>query len=88
MSIERPEEVKQCPSNKDCLILSDWPAYRGQLVRLAACEKNLNWEHFRVDFVGKLAQVEPWYVKMNENAYVPTMLTPDGNVLAESSKIV
>lgn len=48
-----PEEAK-CGEELDCVLLTNWPSYRSQLVRLCAIEKNLNWRHVVIDHVGKM----------------------------------
>lgn len=88
MSKEIPEEAK-CTQDLDCTLLTNWPSYRSQLVRLCAIEKNLNWKHMVIDHMGKMTQLEPWYIGLNPGAYVPTMVThPNNTGIGESAQIV
>jgi len=69
--------------------LTATPTYRGQLVRLAACEKGCKWKHFLMDVVKGMTNLEPWYVKLNPKAYVPTMLVGVENTpICESANIM
>ena len=54
-------------------------------VRLILNEKQLEWESQIVDIL-KGEQFEPWYVKLNPNAVVPT-LAHDDDVICESTVI-
>ncbi len=56
-----------------------------QKVRMALCEKGLDWEDHVVD-LQKGEQFAPNYIKLNPNAVVPT-LVDDGTVLIESTLI-
>ena len=83
-----PEEAK-CGEELDCVLLTNWPSYRSQLVRLCAIEKNLKWRHVVIDHVGKMTQLEPWFIKLNPGAYVPTMVThPNNTGVGESAVIM
>ena len=44
----------------DCVLLTSWPSYFSQLVRLAAAEKGLNWKHYNINHLA-CAHLEPWY---------------------------
>ena len=88
MSEEIPEGAK-CTADLDCVLLTAWPSYRAQIVRLAACEKGLKWKHFLVDIHAEMTNLEPWYVKLNPKAYVPTMLVGvENKPICESANII
>ena len=75
--------------NDDIVLLGTPPSYRAQLVRLAAQEKGIKWREYLVDIHGALTQLEPWYIKLNPGAYVPTMVThPNNTGVGESAIIV
>jgi len=56
-----------------------------QKVRLALAEKGAEWIDRRVD-LGKLEQLSDWYLKLNPNGVVPT-LVHDGRPVTDSSAI-
>ena len=88
MSAEIPIDAR-CTSDLDFVLLTSWPSYRAQLVRLTAVEKGANWKHFVVDHAGKMTNLEPWYVKLNPNAYVPTLIYGTENTpICESAVIM
>ena len=88
MSTEIPEDAK-CTSDLDCVLLTAWPSYRAQLVRLAACEKGCKWKHYYIDIAGAWTNLDPWYVNLNPKAYVPTMLVGVENTpVCESANII
>ena len=74
MSTTDIPEAAKCTSDLDFTLLTSWPSYRAQLVRLVACEKGAKWKHFEVDIHKVLMNLQPWYIKLNPKAYVPTML--------------
>ena len=60
-------------------------------MRLAAQEKGIRWREYLVDIHGALTQLEPWYMKLNPKAYVPTMLLGRGEemkAVCESKDII
>lgn len=57
-----------------------------QKVRLALCEKCLDWERRDVDLPNKEV-LEPWYLELNPMGVLPT-LTHDGHAVTESSVIL
>ena len=86
LSLPNGAELTQ---DHDLVLMTAWPSYRGQLVRLAACEKGVKWKHFLVDIHSALTQFEPWYINLNPKAYVPTMLVhPNNTPVCESAEIV
>ena len=88
MSHDIPEEAK-CTADLDCVLLTYSGSYRAQLVRLAACEKGINWKHYEVNITSKLDNLEPWYVNLNPGAYVPTMLVGvENKPICESAAII
>ena len=88
MSTDLPEGAR-CTSDLDCVLLSAWPSYRSQIVRLCAIEKGIKWKHFEVDIHKAMTQFEPWYVNVNPKAYVPTMLVGEANTpVCESADII
>ena len=88
MNTDIPEEAK-CPAGYDCSLLTEPKSYRSQIVRLAAEEKGIKWKHYQMDIVRKNDQLEPWYVKLNPHAYVPTMLVGvENKPVCESADII
>ena len=47
----------------------------------------LRWKDYIVDLT-KFENMEPWYVKLNPNAYVPTMLVENNTPVCESIDII
>ena len=89
INITEIPEAARCPEGKDCTLLTDQSSYRSQIVRLAAEEKGINYGHFKMDITRKLTQFEPWYIQLNESAYVPTMLVgPECQPVCESIDII
>ena len=77
MSTQIPEDAK-LNDDLDCVLLTNWPSYFSQLVRLTAAEKGCRYKHKLVDHTIPMQHIEPWYLKLNNNGYVPTMLVhPD-----------
>ena len=71
------------------VILGDRLSARTQLVTLAASEKGIKWKMYEVEITKKLEQLEPWYIKLNPKAYVPTaLITPDNVPVCESLDII
>ena len=64
----------QVTSDLDCVMLTSWPSYFSGIVRLAAVEKGIKWKHYFINHYKEWTHLEPWYVKLNPNAYVPTMI--------------
>lgn len=88
MSTEIPMGAR-CTEDLDFVLLTAWPSYRAQLVRLAACEKGAKWKHFEVDIHKALTNLKPWYVKLNPKAYVPTLIYSQENIpICESAEIM
>ena len=77
----------QCTEDLDCVILSS-VAYRPQIVRVAAEEAGLKWKHYLIDHSVALDNYKPWYMKLNPNAYVPTMLVQGNVPVCESIDII
>ena len=89
INITEIPEAARCPEGKDCTLLTDQSSYRSQIVRLAAEEKGINYGHYKMDITRKLTQFEPWYIQLNESAYVPTMLVgPECQPVCESIDII
>ncbi|MDA0238922.1 MAG: glutathione S-transferase family protein [Proteobacteria bacterium] len=55
-------------------------------VRITLAEKGLAWESHHID-LRKFDQLEPWYLELNPNGVVPT-LVHDGKVCHESNFII
>ena len=87
MSVDIPLEARM-EGGLDCVLLTSWPSYRSQIVRLTAIEKGCRWKHYFVDHVGPMAHLDPWYVNLNPNAYVPTMLVDGNKPVCESLDIM
>ena len=55
--------------------------------RLALEEKGLPWENRQVDILRAHEQLEPWYIRLNERAVVPTLM--DGEeIVTDSARII
>ena len=55
--------------------------------RLALEEKGLPWENRQVDILRAHEQLEPWYIRLNERAVVPTLI--DGEeIVTDSARII
>ncbi len=55
--------------------------------RLALEEKGLPWENHQVDILKSHEQLEPWYIRLNERAVVPTLI--DGQeIVTDSARII
>ena len=79
----------QITNDLDAVILTSHGTYRGQLVCLAAAEKGIKFKKFDADHSRKLVTLEPWYVKLNPKAYVPTLLVhPNNKPVCESNVII
>ena len=77
----------KCPENYDCVLLGCKEGYRPQLVRLGAEEKGLKYKNFEMT-LGK-TNYDPWYVQLNPQAYLPTMVVkPDNQPITESAEII
>ena len=58
-----------------------------QMARLALVEKQLEFERKQVDIMENNEQFEPWYVKLNPRAVVPTLQISD-EVVTDTIRIV
>lgn len=58
-----------------------------QKVRLALVEKGVDFDARTIDIGRKAENFEPWYVRLNPNAVVPT-LVHDGVAVTDSARIV
>ena len=67
-----PADVR-CDSKHEMVLLSAQISYFSKITRLAAIEKGLNWRHYVVN-MGQNQHVTPWYLKINPNGVVPSML--------------
>lgn len=56
-----------------------------QKVRLMLAEKNLDWEDGHLELRGGEHQ-EPWYIKLNPRAVVPTLI--DGDIVVPESNVI
>lgn len=71
---------------KDGLVLINAPASTcSQKVRMVLAEKGLPWQDVRLD-LRRNEHLEPWYLDINPNAVVPT-LVHDGRPVVDSSVI-
>jgi glutathione S-transferase len=70
---------------KGLALLNTPPSTCSQKVRLALAEKSLPWHDVRID-LGTNQHLEDWYLALNPNAVVPT-LVHDGRVVLDSSVI-
>ena len=50
----------------DCVLISDENDFGGQIVRLAAIEKEIEWRNYKID-LQKREEIEPWYIKIDKN---------------------
>lgn len=64
-----------------------WSSTCSRRVRICLAEKGIEWESHHIDIVHTRENLEPWYVKMNPNAVVPT-LDHDGKIIIESNVIL
>ena len=78
----------QCTEDLDAVILTSAGTYRGQLACLAAEEKGIKYKKFNADHAREFVTLEPWYVKLNPKAYVPTMLVHPNNTPVCESKVI
>ena len=82
-------EGARCTDDLDFVLLTALTSYRSQIVRLAAVEKGAKWKHFAMDIVKANTQLDPWYVKLNPKAYVPTLVYGNLNTsICESAEIM
>ncbi|TAK51540.1 MAG: glutathione S-transferase family protein [Gammaproteobacteria bacterium] len=64
-----------------------WTSTCSKKVRLALAEKNLEWESRAMSTNPAPETLEPWYLKINPNAVVPS-LDHDGRIIIESCVIL
>ena len=81
-----PAEAR-CTSQYDMVLLSAWSSYRAKITRLAAIEKGLVWKHYVID-MGQNQHITPWYLKINPNGYVPSMLVGEQNEVVIESMVI
>ena len=56
---------------------------------MGACEKGLKWKNYLIDYAKAGNNLEPWYLDLNPNGYVPTMLVgPNNKPIIESKDII
>ena len=63
-----------------------WSSTCSRRVRIALAAKQLDWESAYVN-LAKFENLEPWYVELNPNGVVPT-LVHDGRIVIESNFIL
>ena len=63
-----------------------WSSTCSRRVRIALAAKQLSWEGVYVN-LAKFENLEPWYVELNPNGVVPT-LVHDGRIIIESNFIL
>ena len=57
-------------------------------MRLCLAEKGVKWSRFDVNIHTRMDNLQPWYVKLNPGAYVPTLLVhPNDTPVCESIEI-
>lgn len=71
----------------DLLLYHFTPSLCSQKVRLALCEKGVPWRGRLVNIGPPMENYEPWYVRKNPRAVVPT-LEHDGKIITDSARIV
>lgn len=82
-----PAEYSVTP-DLDCVLLNDYRSYCSLLTNLAAEEKGLRWKRFNVDIARHMENLQPWYLKVNHQGYVPTMLVEGNKSVIESADII
>ena len=69
------------------LLLYDYPgSLCCQMVRLVLAEKDVAYDRHRVDIIALGQQFEPWYIRLNPRAVVPTLVIGD-EVLCDTKHI-
>ena len=64
-----------------------WTSTCSKKVRITMAEKGIDWESRPLKGGADRENLEPWYVKLNPNGFVPT-LDHDGNIIIESCVII
>lgn len=64
-----------------------WSSTCSRKVRMCLAEKELEWDSRHTDIVGKMENLELWYIKLNSSGVVPT-LDHDGKIVIESNVII
>ena len=71
--MELPRLAKVNKNNEDVVLIGASSSYRSKLVRLGLIEKGIRWRNYNLK-LEEGENLEPWYLNINPNGYVPTLI--------------
>ena len=83
----RPEGAN-ITEDLDMTLISSWPLYTSQQVKLAACEKGIAWKEHVIDVASKFEHLEPWYLELNPEGNFVTMLVKPNLPITDKKAMV